>query len=157
MGGTAVLDQDVLVDSLVADVIDGLRDDLHPQFGVRPYRVYTVKRTWSGEVPGDGDATDVTTELTPQPLVLPEKLEHRREPAGLDEAEAVWLREVSLSYTEDEITGGTLARNVEWLIKVAEAYGQGTRTRWFVIDQPPTPDRTKDMGWAVRMRRAGGG
>jgi len=157
MPGTAILDPDVLVDSLITDVIDGLREDLHPQFGVRAFRAFTVLRTWSGRIPGDGAVTEVETEIRPQPLVKEwggSGLHRTLEPCGLDEAGSVTLAEVSLTYTEAEIMGPALARNQQWFWRLAEAHGQATRTRDFLIDKPPYPDRIKDMGWAVYLRRA---
>lgn len=153
MGGSATLDPNVLVDSLVVDVIDGLRGELHPQFGVRPYRVYTVRRSWSGEMLGEGDAIDTVRELTPQPRVLVwDGFRWTASPIGTEEEGRVRVTEVSLSYRHDELVGDDLQPNEEWLIRISEAMGQGQPDRYFVHDGPPFPDREKDMGWVLRLR-----
>lgn len=151
MGGSAVLSPDVLVDSLVTDVIDGLREDLHPQFGVRPYRTYTVRRTWSGSIVGEGTATDVAVELRPQPRVQ-EKTTWEPGPNGMVRVGEFLLTEVSLSYTYAELTGGAVAANAQWLIRIDEAHGQGNPSRYFTIARPPAVDREKDMGWVLALR-----
>jgi hypothetical protein len=153
MAGTAILDPNVLVDGLVADVIDGLREDLHPQFGVRAYRVFTVLRTWSGAYVGDGDPTEVVAELRPQPLVHTwDGLRWGLEACGLNEMGEIKLTEVSLTYTEAELAGGALAANQQWLIRVTEAHGQASSTRNFVHVRPPYVDRIRDMGWVLWLR-----
>jgi len=154
MGGAAILDPDVLVDGLVEDVIDGLREDLHPAFGVRAYRVFTVERSWSGSMIGQGQATDVVRELRPQPRVLVwDGLRYSMEPCGLDEAGEIKLTEVSITYTQAEIDGGGALRpNQEWLIRVSEAHGQAQRDRYYQHTRPPFVDREKDMGWILWLR-----
>lgn len=155
MGGSATLNDDVLVDSLVTDVIDGLRRDLHPQFGVRPYRVFLVRRTWSGAEVGEGESFDDERELDPQPCV--ERWDGYRwvlGVAGRDEKGEVRVREVSLTYTHDEVTGGALQANEEFLIKIGEAHGQGQPDRYFAHARPPFVDREKDMGWVLWLKDA---
>jgi hypothetical protein len=155
--GLATLNQDVLVDSLVPDVIDGLREDLHPQFGVRAYRVYRVIRTWSGRVAGEGVATDDAGELRPQPLVWQwDGLRFEQATCGIEELGEVKLTEVSLTYTEGQLTGQPLRRNQEILIAIGEAHGQGSTTRLFRHTRPPYIDRVKDMGWVVWLRKVEG-
>lgn len=153
--GEAVLDPDVLVDSLVDDVIDGLRGELHPIFGVRAHRVYRVIRTWSGARPGDGAATDVVKELDPQPSIAAwDGLSITQGRCGLEEAGNVVLSEVSLSYTYDQLSRrGTLADNQMLFYVVGEAHGQGQPSIAFVLDKPPYVDRTKDLGWKIWLRK----
>jgi hypothetical protein len=157
MGGSAILDPDVLVDSLVEDVIDGLREELHPPFGVRAYRVFTVLRTWSGVGVGEGEFTDTETEIRPQPLVVLsefDRLRYELQPCGLTELGQLKLVEVSLTYTEAELTGGdSLADNEEWYIKITEAHGQESTSRYFTHVRPPFIDRIKDMGWICWLKR----
>lgn len=158
MAGSAILDPNVLVDGLVEDVIDGLRRDLHPQFGVRAYHVATVARTWSGRTQGEGTATDVETVLDPQPLVkIWDGRRYELEPCGLDELGEIKVTEVSLTYTQAELDGGgALNRNQEWLLKLTEAHGQATRSAFFLHTRPPFIDREKDMGWVLWLRRVEG-
>lgn len=154
MPGTAVIGSN-LVDSLLS-VVDGLRSELYPAFGVRAFRVYTVRRTWSGRIPGEGTVTEVEAEITPQPLVAVWSggLRRELEPCGIDEHGEIVLTEVSLTYTDAELTGGDLPKNVQWFWRLREAHGQATQLRDFLIHKPPYPDRIKDIGWVVWLRRA---
>jgi len=161
VGGSAILDPNVLVDGLVEEVIDGLRRDLHPQFGVRAYDVFTVARTWSGQGQGEGRATDVEVLLDPQPKVnIWERQNGRRyelDKCGLDEAGEIMLTEVSLTYTQAELDGGgALSRNQEFFLKLTEAHGQASRTAYFIHTKVPYVDREKDMGWVLWLRRVEG-
>ncbi len=153
--GTAVLDPDVLVDSLVTDVIDGLRGELHPGFGVRAYRAYRVIRTWDGERVGDGVATDVVAELLPQPDVATwDGLSLEQARCGLEEVGEVTLTEVSLSYTYDQLTRrGTLAPTAEIFFVIGEAHGQGQYPIAFTHAKPPYVDRTKNLGWQLWLTK----
>jgi hypothetical protein len=153
VSGSAVLDGNVLVDSLVTDVIDGLRAELAPQFGVRPFRVFTVRRVWSGSIVGEGTATDHETELLPQPVVS-YRTRHEMTPGGIIEVGETVLTEISLSYTFAELTGGALAVYEQWLICTREAYGQGNPAQYYTVAAPPVPDREKDMGWRLALRHA---
>lgn len=157
MAGSAILDPTVLVDSLVPDVIDGLRESLHPLFGVRAYRTFTVKRTWSGRNVGDGVSSETVVELRPQPKVQEwSDLEYELEPCGVDLSGQIKLTEVSLTYTQAELDGGTLASNEQWLIRIDEGHGQGSRSEFFFHQRPPYVDREKDMGWVVWLRNVAG-
>ena len=154
MSGSAILDPDVLIDDLVTDVIDGLREDLHPIFGVRAYRVFTVLRTWTGARLGEGSiASDVEVEIRPQPRVKQwTGLDIDLAKCGLDELGPIKLTEWSLSCTEAEVRGPDLAANQQCMVKLTEAHDQGHRDKFFVIDRPPFVDREKDMGWVVWLR-----
>lgn len=152
--GTAVLDDDVLVDALVPDVIDGLREDLHPDFGVRAFRVYRVIRTWTGSVEGEGTSSDVGVELRPQPLVsVWDGFRFVQATCGLEELGDVRLTEVSLSYSYADLTGSPLTPNQQLFIAIGEAHGQGQPTRMFTLARPPFPDRVKDLGWSIALHR----
>lgn len=153
MAGHADLDPDVLVDSLVTDVIDGLRGDLHPQFGVRPYRVFAVRRSWTGGEIGVGAPLDRETELEPQPRV--QNLgRYEQTPGGINESGEVKVTEVSLTYSFEELTGegAQLSAGEEWLIRIDDGAGQGNPSRWFTHARPPFVDREKDMGWVLYLR-----
>jgi hypothetical protein len=155
--GTAVLDANVLVDSLVPEVIDGLREDLHPAFGVRAYSVYRVLRTWGGKVAGEGARTDVAHELRPQPKVeVWNGLRFEQMTCGVNEAGEIRLSEISLTYTEAQLTGKPLAKNAECFIAVGEAHGQGSFTRLYGHTRPPFVDREKTMGWMMWLRAVDG-
>lgn len=157
VGGSAILENN-LVDSLVP-TIDALRNELNPAFGVRQYRVFTVDRAWPSGVVGDDSAgaySDTIVELLPTPLVATYKIEEQLEPCGLNEAGVVVLRQVSLTYTEDELTGGTLAAGHEWFFALEGGQGQGIAgDQFFRISKRPHPDRTKDIGWKIELARLG--
>lgn len=149
-----------LVDSLVPDVIDGIRDSLHPELGVRQFRVFTIIRTYIGAF-GGSSFTDLVEELTPQPLVEPysekvgESLGYELEPCGLDEAGVVVLKEISLQYTEANIVGPPPSPETQnFYIRISDAQGQAIPDRFFVPVGPPYPDRIKDMGWTLKLKKA---
>lgn len=152
--GTATLDPSVLVDSLVPDVIDGLREELHPAFGVRAYRVYRVIRTWSGREVGEGSRTDVGGELRPQPRVkIWNGLKYVQAVCGIRELGDVQLTEVSLTYSDADLTAQPMTRNQESFIAIGEGNGQGSPLRLWAHTQPPFIDREVDMGWVLHLRR----
>ena len=152
MPGTATLGANLL-DELVPD-IDDIRGEIHPEVGVRQYRVFTVLRSWSGDDRGAGTFTEVESEITPQPLVESLRGTDRLMSAGLDEADVVRLKEISLMYTEAELAGADLEVNQEWVIRLKDAYGQAIRTRDFVLEGSPWPDRVKTIGWVVNLKRS---
>jgi len=152
MPGSAVLGTN-LVDELIPDLVDGLRDDLHPELGVRQFRVFAVTRTYTAEFGGDA-FTDSEIEITPQPLVMNYvgSIRHQLVPCGLDEAGLVVLKEISLTYTEAEISGPPANPDLQdFLIRIQDAHGQLTKSRHFQIAGPPYPDRVTDMGWAMNL------
>jgi hypothetical protein len=153
--GTATLDPAVLVDSLVPDLIDGLRDELLPSFGVRAYRVYRVVRTWSGGDIGEGTMTDVGAELRPRPRVkIWDGLKYVQAVCGIRELGDVKLTEVSLTYSDADLTAQPLdAQRQEMFIAIGEGNGQGSPTRLWGHTQPPFIDREVDMGWVLHLRR----
>lgn len=158
MPGSAILDPTVLVDDLVPDVIDGLREDLHPQFGIRAYRLFTVLRSYTGAHIGEGPFSDVVTEIRPQPLVeVWNGLNFTLRDCGVDELGEIRLREVSLQCTEADLIGPKpLARGQQWFLRLDEAHGQATRAKFFVHTRPPYIDREKDMAWVLWLRSAEG-
>lgn len=152
--GAATLSQSVLVDSLVPDVIDGLREDLHPAFGVRAYRVYRVIRTWTGKSAGEGRHTDDAAELRPQPRVsVWSGLKYVQATCGIRELGDVQLSEVSLTYTDEQIDPRTLGKNQEAFFAIGEAHGQASPLRVWAHTAPPFIDREKTMGWLMFLRR----
>lgn len=148
--GHAELDGEVLVDSLV-EVIDGLRGELHPTFGVRPYRVFVVRRSYEGQTIGDGPFVDREVELLPQPKVW-NFGKYELNPGGLNERGETKLTEVSLTYNHEDLAGAQLGESEQLLYRVGEAMGQGNPDRWFQLSRPPFVDRERDMGWVLYLR-----
>lgn len=146
---------DNLIDSIYADVVDGVRSDLLPEMGIRPYRVFLVTRTWSGGEVGGGEATDVVVEFDPIPRVhnWNDSIVTRLEPCGTIEEGDVIISEMSLSYTHAEIGAGTVeAPGVQVMIRIDEGHGQQTATRFFTHKHAPYIDREQTMGWLMHLR-----
>jgi len=153
MPGSATLGSN-LVDSLLS-VVDDLRGSLHPAMGVRQWRVFVRLRTWSGGRVGAGSPTDVDTELLPQPLVESDDRYLAVESGGLDEMGSIMLSEISLTYTEDELDGGSNVAGREVLYVLSDALGgQALSDRLYQLMEPPKPDRVKTIGWVVKLRRS---
>jgi len=152
VAGSATLGTN-LVDRLVP-MVDRLRSSLYPAMGVRQYAVYLVRRRWSGARRGEGTITVLSrVELTPAPRVDFGGLRTQLEPHGFLEDGSVRLTEVSLTYTEAELTGRPLAANEEFFYKLVDAHGQASKTRYFTpTDAPLEVDREKDIGWKVSLK-----
>jgi hypothetical protein len=150
MAGSATLNDNVLVDSLVAD-IDELKADLYADFGVRAFNVHTVLRTWTGAVVGEGDYADVVTTLAPPPLVQQwDGYRWALLAAGVHEDGQIRVTDVSLSYTYAELTGpATIAENQQFFYRLTDAHGQGQEERLLRANRPPQVDREKGMCWQV--------
>jgi len=159
--GNAVLDPDVLVDSLVTDVIDSLRGELYPEFGVRAYTVFLVTRRWTGARVGEGKYTDTAIEMVTQPKVqVWDGFKYDLLACGLNSSGVIRLQEVSLSYTYADLIGDETKPNVQSMIRIDEAHGQGTPSSFWVHSQPPFIDREKTLGWVLWLKKfdsAGGG
>lgn len=165
MPGSAVLGSN-LVDELIGDVVDELRGELHPEFGVRQWRVYHARRTWpSGRIGEDDPAPAwVETEITPQPLVVYESYQGAQpdiafqygDGCGLEIMGEITLYEVSLTYTEPELLGYPIPAGTEFTYVLRDAYGQSLIPRHYVVAAPPYPDRIETLGWRIRLRATEG-
>lgn len=149
MPGSATLGTN-LVDSLLT-MVDDLRGSLNPDMGVRQWRVFVVRRTWAGGAPGVGSYSDVETELTPQPLVKSYDLQWQPIPAGMNEQGNIMLHEVSLTYTEAELSPPYVAGS-ELFYCLRDAQGQAIRDRYYQLMEPPKPDRVRTIGWLVKLK-----
>lgn len=148
MPGNAILGTN-LIDELLP-MIDELRGDLHPMFGVRPFRVFAVTRTWAGQMVGEGDYTDQVVEILPQPKVEQwDGYKWALLATGVHEEGLIRLTEVSLTYTHAELTGAleTDQRNQQFFFRLTDDYGQANEDRILRHSRPPFPDREKTMGW----------
>jgi hypothetical protein len=152
MPGSATLNDAVLIDSLLP-TIDELRGELHPEFGVRAFRFYSVVRTWTGRRPGEGSKSDVVTEYLPQPLVEAwNGYRYELVTCGLNALGEIRLIELSLTYTYPEVAGALLP-NQEMLYRLSEAHGQEQPHTYWVQAEPPYPDRVKTLGWILKLKR----
>jgi hypothetical protein len=156
MPGSAVLDPDNLLDSLIP-LKDELEGALNPLFGLRQFRVYLETVTWSGGRRGVGTGSLVSVEITPSPSVKAPNNQGAQHwegtPAGRVEEGELQLEGVSLTYTEAQLTGGSPAAGVEFRYKITDAQGQGIAARYYVPIAPPFADREKTIGWKVGLRR----
>jgi hypothetical protein len=159
MPGSATIDPNVFIDSLI-EVVDDVRRDIAQGLGARQFRVFTVQVTPPPRL-GLGSPTCTETELDPRPVVKPYKTEFEMEPCGIDEAGLVQITEVSLTYTEPELTGKNLADGVEFYYKLTDGHGQQVCERYYTLKRPPYPARTcvgdQDacMGWILWLQPAG--
>ena len=71
--------------------------------------------------------------------------------SGLDETWQIVLTEISLTYTEAELSGQTSTANQEVYYKLVDAQGNGMATRYFDVHRPPVPDRDKGIGWILTL------
>jgi hypothetical protein len=142
---------DNLVDDLVP-VADELRDELHIEFGVRQYRCFGIRETWSGATVGVGaHAVTQVNEFLPSPNVeLNDK--HDLTPGGLLASGTCKLTEVSLTYTQNQIMGEPMAANEAWHIVLADGIGQEISRKIFIPQDHPTTDRDGNVGWEVILR-----
>jgi hypothetical protein len=124
-----------LVDEIREDIIDDLAE-------LRLHTVRTVLRTWTGAQPGLGTATDTKVDLAPKPRVrAPSPRLVTAAPGKFEEGDRVVDR-VSATYTEAQLTGGTLTAKQEWWWEVdGDAYR--------VVAQP----EKRYLDWRVHLRR----
>lgn len=152
-----------LEDDLVP-MIDGLRGELNSAFGTRQYDVYIVRRRWpSGRIGDDAEDTQppvvTAIKLDPRPsLVFPTTGARfwAMTAAGRDLSGEAVLMEVSLTYTEDQLTGGAFDTNPsddeDFYYMTVDALTQGVRPRYWKPNAPPIPDREKTIGWVVPLK-----
>lgn len=141
-----------IIDSLVP-AIDSIRGAIHPIAGDRQWNVTLVRRRWSGTRVGEGTASFISqTTISPTPRV--EQYVHDElRPAGLEEEGAVIVTEISLTYSEADLTQQPVAANEEVYVRVTDAQGQAIAPRFYTLSRPPEPDRTKRMGWRLHLKR----
>jgi hypothetical protein len=125
--------------------------------GLRPYRVFVVRRHWTGGQVGRGDVCETEClELLPRPKV---SFRTRREysAAGYVERGLVILTEVNPALTEGEVLdlfGQKLDTGDELFVEVTmdARDGQSARRRCTVIE-PPTREA---FSWRVVLRQQDG-
>lgn len=149
-----------LTDDLVP-VIDEIRG-LFSELGARSSRVFVVRRTWTGERPGEGAVSEVATEILPAPAVLVRGLRGDLRPAGVGEEGDIVLSEVSLTWTEPELFSPDLQERERLYYRVQDAHGQEVRSRYYVPIAPPQAvrgdaDRADVLGWTIELKRVSAG
>lgn len=160
MPGSATLDPNVFADSLIS-VVDDIRRDIKEGMGFRQFYVDLVTVTHvPREAGGPRNSVSVLTRLDPLPFVEPYEeqrnapMKRVMQPCGIDETDKVKVTQVSLTYTEAELTGKDLPKGTEFYWRLTDAQGQSTCERFFTIDRPPYPSRNCCPGWLIVLRRA---
>lgn len=123
-------------------VVDDARRMIDVDLGLRLHTVVLRRITWSGGAPGLGTPSHADLELEPKPKVRdPAPRERVAEPGRFEEGDRV-VEKISATYTEEQLNGGTLADEEEfmWLIN-----GEPYR----VVGKP----LEKLLGWSVQLRR----
>lgn len=127
---------------------------LNTTYGLRMYRVFAVRRHWSGGEIARGDVTETETrELLPRPKV---DFRTRREltPSGWIERGVVALSEINPQLTEDEVidlfSPSVPGPGDEAFIEIVmdSRDGQALRRRCIVVEPP----RRKSFAWEVTLR-----
>ena len=124
------------------------------QLGLRPYRVFSIRRHWSGGEVGRGDVCEVfCRELLPRPKV---EFRTRREPtpAGFVERGVVTISEINPQLTEDEVidlfaTCPAKPGDESFVEVVMDARDGQSRRRRLIIVEPPT---RQSFAWRVTLR-----
>lgn len=141
-----------LVDDLII-AVDEIRANLFPDLGVRGYSLTRVIRTWADGDIGYGAPTLSELPIEPPPLVEYSKRTDRLENGRTEDAR-LKVTEVSLAYTEDQLTGGAPALGKEVYYRLEETQNQGQATSYWVLENTPEPDRMNlDIGWTMRLKR----
>jgi hypothetical protein len=147
--------QQSLVEEL-GGTVDELRQ-LKTDFGLRPYRVFSVIERWSGGESGRGEVVvESEVELLPTPKVVDIKpVRGVATPAGLDEKGGIRLKEISPRYTEDDIRAlfhvQPLGKDQDGFLEVRVDERDGsTMRRRFTIKGTPFRDAEK-FEWSAYL------
>lgn len=140
----------------LGDVADDIRQ-LNTEFGLRPYRLFSVVTQWSGGDLGRGEETLLSeTEFLPTPKVSTEPLRGELLAGGLTERGTTRVSEISSRYTEDDIFSlffvQPLPRDHQGYIEMQMDRRDGDRRkrRRFVVQGAPYLDAER-FEWRVRM------
>lgn len=105
-------------DDLIPILDDIRRDVIDVAVGLRLDDVTVRRRTWSGRSLGQGAPADTDLVLDPRPKVHdPSPRARYAEPGRFEEGDQL-VDKISLTYTQAQLDGGTLAANEElyWLV-----------------------------------------
>jgi len=134
----------------MVSVVDDIRRDINADMGVRQFRVYAVTRNNV-----DFPSFDTVLEIEPPPLVKPYKTNLMLEPCGIDEAGRIAVTEVSLTYTEAELTGFGLGEGKDFYIRIDDAQGQLIEQTYWRHAKRPYPDRhNANPEWHLELEPA---
>ena len=130
--------------------------------GIRPYHVHLLKLSWTGQVRGDGQVTEIErTEILPVPKVADlSSIQLQLQSVGLDEAGSVQVSEISGRYTEFQLcgrgpAGEELDPNQEYMWEIVWARDDKTTPiyRRFHAQNVPSYNAST-FQWTVTLVRA---
>lgn len=140
-----------LIDKLITKV-DSLRQKAADKFGLPPFNMYRVIRTYTSGIIGDGAFTDVETLLSPPPMIKftgGDVLER----GGRQDDRSMTATEVSLSYPENWLQGEPKAAGVQVFYKLIERNSTTfADTTYWVLSAIPEAHRD-EIGWILRFTR----
>ncbi len=140
-----------LIDKLITKV-DSLRQKAADKFGLPPFNMYRVMRTYSSGIIGDGAYTDDSTLLSPPPMIKfagGDALER----GGRHDDRTMTAVEISLSYTENWLQGADRVAGQEVFYKLVErnATTEADTTYWQLT---AVPEAVRDeIYWKLQFRR----
>lgn len=148
-------------DRSLVETLGGVADDLrqlYTDFGLRPYRMFSVVYRWTGGEVGRGEPLVISTEeFLPTPNVSPRGVRGALREAGLVERGDVTVTQISPRYTEDQVRTLfhclPLPPGLEGFIEVTvdSRDGESPRRRFTVIG---VPARDADrFEWVATMTR----
>jgi len=151
--GTSIIDR-------LVPVIDRIRGTIHPKAGDRQWNVAVVRRVYPSGRRGDlsaGAPTVTVLTLSPHPRVqfpTDDKGVHfEMQPHGKLEEGPCTISEISLAYSEDQLTPKNLGADTEFYYRLTDAQGQQIPARHYVPAGPASPDREMNMGWTITLVR----
>jgi hypothetical protein len=108
------------------ELIDSLKDCIDSVLGVRDSigavlkPVSLVKRTWEGDRPGNGEASEEKTQVLPSPRIVALDKNLKAVEIGVVKSGDIEIRQVSKNQFPSiaEVDGSSPARNVEMLFEV---------------------------------------
>ena len=141
----------------LGDVADDMRQ-LYTDFGLRPYRVFSVIIEWTGGELYRGEPRVICEkEFLPTPYIDLRPLYSNYTEAGILQHGDIVMREVSPSITEDQIrelcfNGEPLPKNQQGFIEVTHDRRKGNmpKRRRFVVRGAPWHDAEK-FQWVVAL------
>lgn len=139
-----------LIDKLIPKV-DLLRLKAANKFGLPPFDMYRVIRTYASGIIGDGSYTEAETLLSPPPMV---KFDGKDalERGGRRDARTMEATEVSLSYAENWLQGELTSGQVcYYRLDERNSTTEADSTTW-VLSAIPETER-ENIGWKLKFRR----
>jgi len=130
-------------------------------FGLRPYRLFSVVVRWSGGAKGRGESRVISeTEFLPTPKLSPRSIRGEARTGGIEEVGNISVTEISPRYTEEDIRVLFVVQpppdgDEAFLeVRLDSRTGDQNRRRRFVIQGVPSLD-AENFQWTARLRAQG--